>query len=287
MPQIKIIILAHPVVWNTKIKDFRTLEKSFLSLNESSKSWVDIKGEYGERKGIYKIEKLNETTIMHAQFVSDGPVKDDYPCMEKILEQEGCLPEDVDIPIQVPRPLQSQLYFDLEQGICYMYSQGYAPRRESIVETLFSLQHDLGIPSENLRFFEWEETIVTTVTDVARRKGYVPYEVRANLENVLVTAIGDLENNDDWTKMRDTIDLDKWTTVAYVNSEGDEMFIFGLIRRNRKRISLPYIKEMSAKELYSKILEMREIIEQSLGEDIRRYCFPEQLLDEFFEEDSN
>jgi len=283
MPQLKIIVLAHPAMWNTRVKDIRSLEKSFLSLNDNHKSWNDIRGERGERKGIYKVKKLNDHPVILAKFISDCSIKEDHPCMEKILRDEGCLSDDIEIPVHIPGSQQAQLYFDLQEGICYMYSQGQAPRKELVIETLLSLQDDLRIPTKNMSFFEWEVTLAVTVTEIARKKGYEPYTVRADLETVTVTAQGNLEDDEDWIKIRDAIDLDKWKNVAYVDSKADEVFIFGLSRKFRKRISIPYIKETSSERIYSKILEVREIIEQALGENIRRVCFPEQIkiLDEF------
>lgn len=54
------------------------------------------------------------------------------------------------------------------------------------------------------------------MTEVARNKGFLFYKVRAGLETVKVTAIGDLENDEEWRGIEGTVDLGRWRTIAYV-----------------------------------------------------------------------
>ena len=46
---------------------------------------------------------------------------------------------------------------------------------------------------------------------------------------------------------------------------------------------MPYFDNLSNDEMFEEILEMRKLVENALGCDIRQYCFPEKIrpLSEF------
>jgi len=280
MPQLKIICLSHPAVWSGIPKKSDLLRK-MLALNQKSNSWLKLDAEKGTRQGIYKVENIGIENHVLAYFVSECSVKEEYPSLEKLLSEDGCLPSDITVPLPVPRATKALLFFDLNEGICYMYSPGMAPPQDSIIQTLLQLQTDLGLRFKDIRVFEWQEKLVTKVTEFARREGFTPYKVRADLETVTVTAEGDLDTNEKWKKIEGAVELEKWKTIAYVKSTDTEMFIFGLTKTRSKMISMPYIEDISMENLLKRILQMRQIVEKSLGCDVREYCFPEKVLSTF------
>jgi hypothetical protein len=281
MPQLKIICLSNPAIWSEITKHASPVTK-MLSLSQQSKSWLNLNSNSGNRQGFYKIEKLGEEQYVTAMFVSESPVNEEYQSLEKLLKDDGCLPNGTEIPTPVPHATKALLFFDFSEGICYMYSPGKEPSLDSVIQGLSDLQNDIEVHLEDVRVFEWEEKLVTRVTEFARSEGFTPYKVKANLETVSVTAEGDLDNNELWKRIEGAVELDRWQTIAYVKSTKSEMFIFGLTRLRSKNITMPQIEEeISAGKLLERILEMRNIIEKSLGCDIRQYCFPERLLSSF------
>jgi len=281
MPQLKIICLSHPKVWSQMTQKSNSFQK-MLVLNQESNSWLKLNDERGTRQGIYKVETIGKENHVLAHYVSETSVKEDYPSLEKLLCEDGCLPKNVKVPSAVPRATKALLFFDLSEGICYMYSPGMAPPENSIFQILAQLQTDLGLRLEDARVFEWEEKLITKVTEFARREGFNPYRVEADLETVKVTAEGDLDKNEQWKKIEGAVELERWKTIAYVKSSNNGMFIFGLTRLRSRMIKMPYIEEdISMENLLTRILQMRRIVEKSLGCDVRAYCFPEQILSTF------
>ena len=256
--------------------------QKMLALNQKSNSWLKLTATRGTRQGIYKVEKIGKDNYVLARFISESPANEEHPSVERLLQEDGCLPEDVEIPVPVPRAMKALLFFDLNEGICYMYSPGRAPPLDAIIQILTKLQTDLGLRLEDARVFEWEEKLVTKVTKFARREGFTPYKVKADLETVKVVAQGDLNNNEQWKRIQGAVELERWKTIAYVKSGDSNIFIFGLTRLRSKIITMPYVEEdLSMENLLERILQMRRIIENSLGCDIRQYCFPEQVLSTF------
>jgi len=281
MPQLKIICLSHPKVWSEMTQKSNTLQK-MLTLNQGSNSWLNLSDERGTRQGIYKVEKIGKENHILARFVSECSVKEEFQSLERLLSEDGCLPREIEVPLPVPRATKALLFFDLSEGICYMYSLGMAPPESSIIQILIQLQTDLGLRLEDARVFEWEERLVTKVTEFARREGFTPYKVKADLETVKVVAEGDLDNNEQWKKIEGAVEFERWKTIAYVKSGDTGIFIFGLTKNRSKMISMPYIEEdISIENLLNRILQMRQIVEKSLGCDVREYCFPEQVLSTF------
>jgi len=282
MPQLKIICLAHPATWSNAVQSSSSIEQKMLALKPSSRSWVNLNAERGNRQGIYKIEMLEKQNCIFARFISESEINEDHPCLEKLLADDNCLPENVKIPTQVPSALKALLFFDINEGVCYVYAPGIAPKIESVFETLESLEKDTGMPCKTAKVFEWEESIVTTVTEVARKEGFAPYKVWADLETVNITAEGDLDHNEKWKKMESAVELNTWRTVAYVKSSKSGMFVFGLTKRFKKGLSMPGIDpSLPVEELFNRILEMRHLMEKALGCDVRQYCFPQHVLSQF------
>lgn len=278
MPQLKIICLAHPATWSDMARNVEHIQQRMLDLKPPCSSWLDLNVEMGGRMGIYKVESLARPNHVLMRFVAEADISEEHPSVEKLLAEDNCLPEGFEIPTPVPRALKSLLFFDLSEGICYAHAPGMAPEMESIFELLDRLQKDTGLPTKTAKIFEWKEELITMVTEEARRGGFRPYKVRADLETVKVTAEGDLENNEDWKKIEGAIDLGTWKAIAYVRSGEHGMFIFGLTKRRSKQISMPEIEaDLSTDELLERILEMRTLIERALGCEVRQYCFPEPI----------
>ncbi|MCD6535742.1 MAG: hypothetical protein J7K49_01750 [Thaumarchaeota archaeon] len=279
MPQLKIICLAHPATWSSAVREPEVIFRKILSLNQSSHSWLDLNAERGSRMGIYKVEKLEHGDHVLLRFISEAKVNEDHPSVEKLLAEDDCLPEGVEIPTPVPRASKALLFLDLREGVCYVYSPGMAPELRSIFKLLELLEKDTGLPTRTAKIFEWGEEIVTNVTEVARSEGFLPYKVRADLETVKLTAEGDLENNEDWKRIERTIDLGKWRTIAYVGKGEKGIFVFGLTKRRNKQISIPHLEEdLLANELFERIIKIRKLVEKALGCDVRQYCFPERVM---------
>jgi hypothetical protein len=285
LPQLKIICLSHPATWAEVSLSLDLIRNKFCGLTTGSDCWLDIKANRGSRLGIYKVEQLELLENILLRFVSEAEINEEHPSVEKLLAEDNCLPEDIEIPNPIPRASKSLLFFDLKEGICYVYAPGMAAEAESIFKILELLHRDTGLPMKTARIFEWKEELITTVTEVARSQGYRPYKVEADLDTVKVTAEGDLENNENWKRIEGAIDLGAWKTIAYVKSRDQGMFIFGLTRRRSKQINMPEIDaDLSMDELFSRILELRTLVEKALGCDLRQYCFPEKVttLAKFF-----
>ena len=278
MPHLRILCLAHPATWSSEVKCVEDARSVLLSLSESSRSWLDLGAERGERMGIYKVEELKSRDHVLLRFISEAEVNLDHPSVERLLAEDNCLPDGVEIPTPIPSASKALLFMDLKEGVCYVYSLGRGPNLESISGLLELLERDTGLPTRTARIFQWREEIAARVTEVARSEGFSPYKVWADLETVRITAEGDLENNEDWKRIEGAIDLGVWRAVAYVRSSKDGVFVFGLTRRRNKQISMPYVgADLTMDNLLDRILEMRRILERALGCDIRQYCFPERI----------
>jgi len=261
------------------VKEPEVISQKILSLNESSSSWLDLNAKRGSRMGIYKVERLKHEDHILLRFISEAKINEEHPSVEKLLAEDGCLPEGMEIPTPVPRASKALLFLDLKEGVCYVYSSRTAPDLEAIFKLLELLEKDTGLPTRNAKIFEWKEEIVTNVTEVARSEGFLPYKVRGDLETVKILAEGDLENNEDWKRIEGTIDLSKWRTIAYMKRNKKGIFVFGLTRRYRKQISIPHLEEdLSMDGLLERIIEMRKLVERALGCDVRQYCFSESVM---------
>ncbi len=287
MPQLKIIVLAHPAVWEDSVKDIKKAEMIVTDLMKrgtKSKSLLNINDDLGKRKGIYKIEQLKDSKFI-ANIVHEREIKKDYQSIEEILVEDDCLPEDYQVPIPVPTASKATLFFDLKEGLCYIYTDSIPPPIDTIASILIDFGSDCGLPNSELRHFEWKEELVTTITRIAIAEGFDPYKVRADLETVKVTAEGDFSSNEDWERIRNSIDMGKWKTIAFVKSREDRHFVFGMSRQRRKQLTMPYLGDLNNEELLVEILNMRHLIEKALGCDVRQYCFPEKItpITKFFQ----
>lgn len=279
MPQLKIIVLAHPAVWADYVKDVKGIETKVTNLIEmgsKSKSWINIDGELGKRQGIYKLEPLKDSRFV-AKIVYEREIKEEYQSVEGILSEDNCLPEEYKVPTPVPTASKATLFFDLKEGICYVYTDTMSPPLETIGSILSDFGSDCSLPSSELRHFAWKEELVTTITRIAVDEGFNPYKVRADLETVKVTAEGVFSDNEDWERIRNSIDLGRWKTVAFVKSREGKHFVFGMSKQRRKQLTMPYLSNLNNEELFEEILNMRHLIEKALGCDVRQYCFPEKI----------
>ncbi len=231
---------------------------------------------------MYKVKSLNKENCVLAFFASEGEATEEYSSLEKLLQEDGCLPEGIDPPKKVPSARKCMLFFDLNEGVCYAYSPGMAPPVQSLFSTLSGLQQELKLPKGEFRMFEWQDPIVTRVTEYVRGKGYVPYRVKGDLGSVEVTAVGELDNNEDWERIRNAVELEKWATLAYAQTRDEGVFIFSITRLRPKSIGILQLEaELSYDQLFDRLIEMRRIVEYSLGTDVRGYYFPEKVLHQF------
>lgn len=279
MPQLKIIVLAHPAVWTDSVEDVKSIERKIANLIEKgakSKSWINIDGELGKREGIYKLGPLKDSRYV-AKIVYEREIKEEYQSVEEILREDNCLPEEYKVPTPVPTASKATLFFDLKEGICYVYTDTMSPPLETISSILIDFGADCGLQLSELRHFAWEEELVTTITKIAVDEGFNPYKVRADLETVKVTAEGIFSDNEDWERIRNSIDLGRWKTIAFVKSREGKHFVFGMSKQRRKQLTMPYLSDLNNEELFEEILNMRRLIEKALGCDVRQYCFPEKI----------
>jgi hypothetical protein len=266
-------------LWSDVVKDQAKFKDRLANLKDRKpnlNSWLDLEKDTGDRRGIFKIEPFGESHF-HVKVAYEREIKEDYSSIEKILEEEDCLPEKTTVPSPVPTASKASLFLDIKEGICYIYTDTMAPPIETIADIIISLGDDCGMPCKALKVFEWKEELVTTITDIAIKEGFQPYKVKADLENVKVFAEGDFSDNDDWEKMKNSIDLGKWSTVAYVKERAGRHFVFGMTKSRKKMISMPELGDLPKEELFNSILEMRRLIEKALGCDVRQYCFPENI----------
>jgi len=278
LPQLKIFVLEHPALWIDAIGNPVSLKQEFLSLNEKSRSWIKINERRGERQGIYRVMEMSKPNCLLAFFVSESSINEEHPSIEKILSDEGCLPENVKIPSPVPRASKTRIFFDFSEGVCYAFSEGVSST-DSVFRLLESLNEDIKLPYKRAKMFEWKNTLVTRITEIAPSEGFTPYKVVGDLETVRVVAIGDLSNNEVWKRIEGVIDPDAWRTLAYAKSGDNGPIVFGFTKTRRKVLSIPEMDPgISEEELFNRLLEMRRLIEKALGCDIRQYCFPQQVL---------
>ena len=278
LPQLKIICLAHPATWIDAIGSVVSAQKKMLILDSNCQSWLNLDSDRGGRSGIYKVEQLAKSNHVLLRFISEGPIKEMHPSIEHLLAEDNCLPDNIEIPLPIPRSKKMFMFINLAEGIFYSYAPGMAPPLESILDILPRLEKDTHLPMTTAKIFAWKEKFVTTVTEVARRDGFLPYKVQAKLETATVTAVGDLENNEEWKKIEGAIDFDKWRAIAYVSSNEQGMFIFGLTKRRTKQISIPYMTaKLSMDDLLERILQVRSLLEEAIGCDVRQYCFREYI----------
>jgi len=286
MPQLKIIVMAHPAVWVDSVKDIpKVVEKvERLKTNQNeARSWLKIDNDPGTRNGIYKLESIEGPRFM-AKIVCERDVKEDYQSVEEILSEEDCLPSDYRVPTPIPTASKATLFLDIEEGICYIYTDSIAPPLDQLANIIMDIGADCGFPCKDLRNFEWQENLVTTITRIAVDEGFDPYKVRADLEDLKVTAEGDFSDNDDWENIKNSIDLGKWDTIAFVKSKNGRPLVFGMSKKRKKQLSIPYLGDLSYDEMFQEILEMRTLIEKALGKNIRQECFPEKIkpITQFF-----
>ncbi|MBI4258116.1 MAG: hypothetical protein HY619_04100 [Thaumarchaeota archaeon] len=276
MPQLKVVCLAHPATWAGSGNPEET-QRKFLSLKPSSASWVNLKEQRGKRVGIYNVGSLTRKGFAYALMVDESEVNPEHKSLERILQEDGCLTDTVEVQQPVPRASKAVLVFDFADGLCYVYTPGTPTPEESVVDVVRKVGRDIGIPCRGPKVFEWSEDFAVEMTDVARSRGFSPYRVRADLETVKVTAEGDLMNNPDWKKLEGALESDKWSALAYVRSKEEGMFVFGLTKKRRRTISLPLGENFEPEQVLHTAIEMREMLERTLGQDIRQCLFPEPI----------
>src|SRR5215212_2849871 len=122
MSRLRIISLAHRATWSDVICQ-DALEK-MSSLKEGSSCWLNLNESHDRRSGIYKVSKLKRENYIAAHFVVDNEISDDYKCLEKILQEDGCLPDGRNVPIALPKATKIILILDLKKGLCYSFYPG-------------------------------------------------------------------------------------------------------------------------------------------------------------------
>jgi hypothetical protein len=277
MSRLRIVSLAHRATWSDVICQ-DALEK-MCSLKAGSSCWLDLKESPGTRSGIYKISKLKRENFIVAHFIVDNQISDDYKCLEKILQEDGCLPEGIGLPIAVPKATKIILFFDLKKGLCYSFYPGALLNFEIVQQCLSDLQKDTGIPLKAARLFYYNKDILEKITIVAKSLGYKPYLSKGDFDTVKITAEGDLDSNHDWKAYEESInDNEKWTTIGYRRPTNHFDDLFRLYNRKKSSdIALPETEEVGYDDLLERILNIQSIFENAVSKEICNCCFPEPI----------
>jgi hypothetical protein len=284
MSRLRIISLAHRATWSDVICQ-DAIEKMY-SLKEGSSSpcWLSLNENENpdgkkRRSGIYKISKLKRENYIVAHFVADNEISEDYKCLEKILQEDGCLPDGIDVPIAVPKATKIILFFDLKKGLCYSFYPGALLNFEIIQQCLSDLEKETGIPFKAARLFYYNKDLLEKITIVAKSLGYKPYLSKGDFDTVKITAEGDLDSNYDWKAYEESLnDTEKWTIIGYrrpTNHFNDLLRLYN--RKKSSDIALPETEELGYDDLLERILNIQSIFENAVGKEICEYCFPEPI----------
>ena len=283
MSRLRIISLAHRATWSDVISQ-DAIEKMYALEERSSTSscWLSLNENSDGKKrrsGIYKISKLKRENYVVAHFVADNEISEDYKCLEKILEEDGCLPHGIEVPIAVPKATKIILIFNLKKGLCYSFYPGALLNFEIIQQCLSDLEKETGIPLRAARLFYYNRDILEKITIVAKSLGYKPYLSKGDFDTVRITAEGDLDSNYDWKAYEESLnDNEKWTTIGYRRSTNHFDDLFRLYSRKKSSdIALPGTEELSYDDLLERILNIQSIFENAVGKEICDYCFPEPI----------
>ena len=277
MSRLRIISLAHRATWSDVI--YQDAIAKMCSLKEGSSCWINLKESPGGRSGIYKISKLKRENYIVAHFIVDNQINDDYKCLEKILHEDGCLPEGIHVPIAVPRATKIILIFDLKKGLCYSFYPGALLNFEIIQVCFSNIEKESGIPLKAARPFYYNKDILEKIRIVAESLGYKPYLSKADLDTVKITAEGDLDSNYDWKVYEESLnDNEKWNIVGYIRPTKDSNHLFRLYNRKKSSdIALPDTEELGYDDVLGRILNIQSIFEKAIGKEICEWCFPESI----------
>jgi hypothetical protein len=267
--------MSHPALWASVCKRPEELRDKILSLDQSSRCWVKLSEKKGQRFGVYKVSKLDEHTCV-AYFVDESEPNEDYQSIEAVLKSDGCLPDGTEVPAPVPKASKAVIFFDLKNGLCYVYTPGIASSEDSVILMLERLNRDTGMPCDP-KTFEWKDDFPTEMYHVAKGSGFVPYRVEADLATVKIKAEGNLSENERWKKIEGSLESEVWNTIAYVQSGNSSKFIFGIARRMKKFVSIPETEEKSEEEVYQDVMTVKSLFEKAIGTDIRQYLFPQAV----------
>jgi hypothetical protein len=251
------------------------------SLKEGTSScWLNLNENPGNRSGIYKISKLKRENYIMAHFVVDNEISDDYKCLEKILQEDGCLPDGSNVPIALPKATKIILIFDLKKGLCYSFYPGALLNFEVIQECFSDLEKETGIPLKAARLFYYNSDILNKITTVAKSLGYKPYLSKADFDTVKITAEGDLDSNYDWRAYEESLNNnERWKTVGYRRPTNDSNDLFRLYNRKKSSdIALPDTEEeLEYDDVLDRILSIQSIFEKAIDKEICHDCFPEPI----------
>jgi hypothetical protein len=284
MSRLRIISLAHRATWSDVVSQ-DAIEK-MCSLKEGSSSsscWLNLnENPDGKRRrsGIYKISKLKRENYIVAHFIIDNEISEDYKCLEKILQEDGCLPDGIDVPTAIPKATKIILIFNLRKGLCYSFYPGALLNFEIIQQCLSDLEKETRIPLKAARLFYYNRDILEKITIVAKSLGYKPYLSKGDFDTVKITAEGDLDSNYDWKAYEESLnDNEKWTVIGYRRSTNHFDDLFRLYNRKKSSdIALPETEELGYDDdLVDRILNIQLIFEKAVGKEICDYCFPEPI----------
>ena len=282
MSRLRIISLAHRATWSDVICQ-DAIEKMCSLKERSSSCWLSLNENPDSKKrrsGIYKISKLKRENYIVAHFVADNEISEDYKCLEKILQEDGCLPNGIDVPIAVPKATKIVLIFNLKKGLCYSFYPGALLNFEIVQQCLSDLQKETEIPLKAARLFYYNKDFLEKITIVAKSLGYKPYLSKGDFDTVKITAEGDLDSNHDWKAYEESLnDNEKWTIIGYRRPTKDFNDLFRLYSKKKSSdIALPETEELAYDDaLLERILNVESIFENAVGKEICDYCFPEPI----------
>ena len=284
MSRLRIISLAHRATWSDVICQ-DAIEKMYALEERSSTSscWLSLNENSDGKKrrsGIYKISKLKRENYIVTHFIIDNEISEDYKCLEKILQEDGCLPDGIDVPTAIPKATKIILIFNLKKGLCYSFYPGALLNFEIIQQCLSDLEKETRIPLKAARLFYYNRDILEKITIVAKSLGYKPYLSKGDFDTVRITAEGDLDSNYDWKAYEESLnDNEKWTVIGYRRSTNHFDDLFRLYNRKKSSdIALPETEELGYDDdLVDRILNIQLIFEKAVGKEICDYCFPEPI----------
>ena len=278
MSRLRIISLAHRATWSDVI--CQDAIQKMCSLKEGSSCWLNLNESHDRRRsGIYKVSKLKRENYLVAHFLIDNEISDDYKCLEKILQEDGCLPDGRNVPIELPRATKIILIFDLKKGLCYSFYPGALLHFEIIQECFSDLEKETGIPLKAARLFYYNRDILNKITTVAKGLGYKPYLSKADFDTVKITAEGDLDSNNDWRAYEESLnDNERWKIIGYRRPTKDSNDLFRLYNRKKSSdIALPNTEELGYDNVLDRILTIQSIFEKAIDREICHDCFPEPI----------
>lgn len=267
MTRVRIFCLAHPRNW-VVIKEKNNMIQNLLKINHGSKSWIK-QGTKGTRYGIYKqpfiLEDEKFVTIPFA--------------WEKFIAGNSTSLEDLIDPTKdktsEPQPIaiQSELIFDIEEGICYVVDNGiYQVPQERLNEFFKKLSVDTSISISDVRQFSWDKNALLRLEDFAKRDNFTSYVERGKTHYNTITRKGDSDQDSEFLDFKRSVRDGGWITYTYLHNEPDDKWKFSV---KGSTISISNSDDNKDRHiLLARVLHVRSLLEKTIGgQSVSEYCF--------------